>query len=163
MRIGSDEKQIVFLDTPGHQAFTAMRARGATMTDIVVLVVSAPEGVMPQTVESINHAKAAGVPIVVALNKIDRADATDAMIQRTLGKLAENGLNPVEWGGTTEVVRTSATTGAGIPELLEVLDLQAQLMEMKADFGGPAVGTVIEARVVEGRGASRTSWCSRAS
>jgi len=153
IKIGEDQKQIVFLDTPGHQAFTAMRARGATMTDIVVLVVSAPEGVMPQTIESINHAKAAGVPIVVALNKIDRADATDAVIQRTLGKLAENGLNPVEWGGTTEVVRTSATTGKGVPELLEVLDLTSQLMELKADFGGPAIGSVIEAKVLEGRGA----------
>ncbi|MCA9288111.1 MAG: translation initiation factor IF-2, partial [Phycisphaerales bacterium] len=153
VKIGSDEKQVVFLDTPGHQAFTAMRARGATMTDIVVLVVSAPEGVMPQTIESINHAKAAEVPIVVALNKIDRPDATEAIIQRTLSVLAEHGLNPVEWGGDTEVVRTSATTGEGIPALLEVLDLQSQIMELKADFGGAAVGSVIEARTQEGRGA----------
>ncbi len=151
--VGGDEKPIVFLDTPGHEAFTAMRSRGAHMTDVVVLVVSAPEGVMPQTVESINHAKAAGVPIVVALNKIDRPDATEGAIQRTLGQLAEHGLNPTEWGGETEVVRTSATTGKGITELLEALDYQAQLRELKADFGGPARGTVIEARVEEGRGA----------
>ena len=153
VKVGEETKEIVFLDTPGHEAFTSMRARGANMTDVVVLVVSAPEGVMPQTIESINHAKAAKVPIVVALNKIDRADATEAQIQRTLGLLAEHGLNPVEWGGDTEIVRTSATTGQGIKELLETLDYQAQLKELKADFGGAARGTVIEARTEEGRGA----------
>jgi translation initiation factor IF-2 len=153
VKVGDETKEIVFLDTPGHEAFTSMRARGANMTDVVVLVVSAPEGVMPQTIESINHAKAAKVPIVVALNKIDRADATEAQIQRTLGLLAEHGLNPVEWGGDTEIVRTSATTGQGIKELLETLDYQAQLKELKADFGGAARGTVIEARTEEGRGA----------
>ena len=100
-----------------------MRARGANMTDVVVLVVSAAEGVQPQTIESINHAKAAGVPIVVAMNKIDRADANE---QQVLGQLAANGLNPVEWGGDTEVIRTSAVTGKGIPELIEILDLQSQ-------------------------------------
>lgn len=150
--VGGETKQVIFLDTPGHEAFTSMRARGASITDIVVLVVSAPEGVMPQTIESINHAKAAKVPIVVALNKIDRPDATDARIQQTLGQLAENGLNPVEWGGDTEVVRTSATKGTGIEQLLEVLDLQGQMLELKADYGGPARGTVVESRVVEGRG-----------
>jgi len=154
VEVAGESKSIVFLDTPGHEAFTAMRARGAKMTDVVVLVVSAPEGVMPQTVESINHSKAAGVPIVVALNKIDRPDATEAMVQKTLGQLAEHGLNPVEWGGTTEVVKTSATTGTGIKELLETLDYQAQLLDLKADFGGPARGTVIEAKVEEGRGAT---------
>jgi translation initiation factor IF-2 len=153
LKVGGEEKTIVFLDTPGHEAFTSMRSRGATMTDVVVLVVSAPEGVMPQTVESINHAKAAKVPIVVALNKIDRADATDAVIQKTLGQLATAGLNPTEWGGDTDVIRTSATTGKGIPELLEALDYQAQLRDLKADFGGHARGTVIEAKTEEGRGA----------
>ncbi|MDX2117918.1 MAG: translation initiation factor IF-2 [Planctomycetota bacterium] len=153
VKVAGEDKEIVFLDTPGHEAFTSMRARGANMTDVVVLVVSAPEGVMPQTIESINHAKAAKVPIVVALNKIDRPDATEAQIQRALGVLAENGLNPVEWGGDTEVVKTSATTGLGIPQLLETLDYQAQLKELKADFGGAARGTVIEARTEEGRGA----------
>ncbi len=147
------KKQVVFLDTPGHEAFTSMRARGAKMTDVVVLVVSAPEGVMPQTIESINHAKAAKVPIVVALNKIDRPDATDGQVQKTLGELAKAGLNPVEWGGDTEVIRTSATSGQGIKELLETLDYQSQLLDLKADFSGAAQGTVIEAKVEEGRGA----------
>ena len=143
------EKRITFIDTPGHQAFTAMRARGANMTDVVVLVVGAAEGVQPQTIESINHAKAAGVPIVVALNKIDRPDANPAAV---LGQLAANGLNPVEYGGETEVIRTSATTGQGIPELLEILDLQSQIMELKADPTAPSRGTVIESRMDAGLG-----------
>ncbi len=146
---GESEKRITFIDTPGHQAFTSMRARGANMTDVVVLVVSAAEGVQPQTIESINHAKAAGVPIVVALNKIDRADANPNM---ALGQLAENGLNPVEYGGETEVVRTSAITGQGINDLLEVLDYQAALLELKADPAAPARGTVIESRMDPGLG-----------
>ncbi|MCH2134528.1 MAG: translation initiation factor IF-2 [Phycisphaerales bacterium] len=150
----SDESRLVtFIDTPGHEAFTAMRARGAKSTDIVVLVVAADDGVMPQTIESINHAKAAEVPIVVALNKIDKAEATDSNIQRILGQLAEHELNPVEWGGETEVVRTSATGGEGVQDLLEVLDLQAQLLELTADFGGRAEGVVLEAQMQEGRGA----------
>ncbi|MBX3408609.1 MAG: translation initiation factor IF-2 [Phycisphaeraceae bacterium] len=146
-------RQVVFLDTPGHEAFTGMRARGAKVTDVVVLVVSAPEGVMPQTLESISHAKAAKVPLVVALNKIDRPDATEAQVQRTLGELAKAGLNPVEWGGDTEIIRTSATTGVGIKQLLETLDYQAQLLDLKADFDGPAQGIVVEAKMEEGRGA----------
>ncbi len=150
--IGGEKKWIVFMDTPGHEAFTAMRARGAAITDVVVLVVSAPEGVMPQTIESINHAKAAKVPIVVALNKIDRPDATDAKINQTLGELAANGLNPIEWGGDTEIIRTSATKGIGIDKLLEVLDLQGQVLDLKADFGGAARGTVVDAKMEEGRG-----------
>jgi translation initiation factor IF-2 len=147
------EKRITFIDTPGHQAFTSMRARGANMTDVVVLVVSAAEGVQPQTIESINHARAAGVPIVVAMNKMDRADANPDMI---LGQLAKEGLNPIEYGGDVEVVRTSATTGKGIPELLEILDLQSQLMELKTDAAAPARGTVIESRVDEGLGSVAT-------
>ncbi|MCC7144931.1 MAG: translation initiation factor IF-2 [Phycisphaeraceae bacterium] len=146
------QKTVVFLDTPGHEAFTHMRARGANMTDIVVLVVAADDGVMPQTVESINHAKAAGVPIVVALNKIDRPDASTENIRRIYGQLAEQGLNPVEWGGQTEIVRTSAIAGTGITELLEMLDYQAELLELKADYGGTARGLVIEAQMQEGRG-----------
>ncbi len=142
-------KRVTFIDTPGHQAFTAMRARGANMTDVVVLVVSAAEGVQPQTIESINHARAAGVPIVVALNKIDRSDANPDMV---LGQLAKEGLNPIEYGGETEVVRTSATTGQGIPELIEILDLQSQIMELKADPTAPARGTVIESQMTEGLG-----------
>jgi translation initiation factor IF-2 len=146
---GEKAKRVTFIDTPGHQAFTSMRARGANMTDVVVLVVSAAEGVQPQTIESINHAKAAGVPIIVAMNKIDRPDAND---QKVLGELAGAGLNPVEWGGDTEVVRTSAVTGQGIPELIELLDYQAELLELKADPTAPARGTVIESKMDEGLG-----------
>jgi translation initiation factor IF-2 len=146
---GDDQKQVTFIDTPGHQAFTSMRARGANMTDVVVLVVAAVEGVMPQTVESINHARAAEVPIVVALNKIDRPDANPDMV---LGQLAAQGLNPVEWGGDTEVIRTSAVTGQGIKDLIEILDYQAELLELKADTAAPARGAVIEARVDPGLG-----------
>ncbi len=154
VKVGDEEKFVTFLDTPGHEAFTAMRARGANMTDVVVLVVAADDGVMPQTIESINHAKAAGVPIIVALNKIDKPEANDKNIQRVFGQLAERGLNPAEWGGDAEVVRTSAHTGEGIQDLLEALDYQAQLLELKADFGGAAQGTVIESRMEEGRGAT---------
>src|SRR5690606_31580813 len=128
-------KRVTFIDTPGHQAFTSMRARGANMTDVVVLVVSAAEGVQPQTVESINHAKAAEVPIVVAMNEIDRPDANE---QKVLGELAANGLNPVEWGGDTEVVRTSAVTGQGVEDLIEILDYQAELLDLKSNPAGPA-------------------------
>ncbi|MDX1681703.1 MAG: translation initiation factor IF-2 N-terminal domain-containing protein, partial [Phycisphaeraceae bacterium] len=124
---GHDEnlKTVVFLDTPGHEAFTSMRARGANMTDLVVLVVAADDGVMPQTVESINHAQAAEVPVVVALNKMDLPGATEENVQKIYGQLAEHGLNPVEWGGETEVIKVSAETGDGISELLEIVDYQA--------------------------------------
>ncbi|MHA7812363.1 MAG: translation initiation factor IF-2 [Phycisphaerales bacterium] len=149
---GDTEKFVTFIDTPGHEAFTAMRSRGANVTDIVVLVVAADDGVMPQTKESISHAKAAGVPIIVALNKIDKPEATDSNIQRILGQLAENGLNPTDWGGDTEIVRTSAIKGEGIQDLLEILDLQAEVLELKSDFAGQAQGTVIEARPEPGRG-----------
>jgi translation initiation factor IF-2 len=150
---GEAAKRVTFIDTPGHQAFTSMRARGANMTDVVVLVVAAVEGVMPQTIESINHARAAGVPIVVALNKIDRPDANPDMV---LGQLAAQGLNPVEWGGDTEVIRTSAVTGQGIKELIEILDYQSQLLELKADPTAPARGVVIESRMDPGLGAVAT-------
>jgi len=152
VKAGDGERVITFIDTPGHEAFTNMRARGAKVTDIVVLVVAGDDGVMPQTIESINHAKAAKVPIVVALNKIDKAEATENNIQRIFGQLAEHGLNPAPWGGDTEVVKTSATKGTGIQELLDVLDYQAQLLDLKADFMGTAVGTVLEAQIEEGRG-----------
>lgn len=150
--MGEEEKHVVFIDTPGHEAFTEMRARGANVTDIVVLVVAADDGMMPQTAESISHAQAAGVPIVVALNKIDKAEATDANIQRILGQLAEKGLNPTEWGGETEVIKTSALKGEGIGDILEILDLQSQILELTADFSGPARGTVIESKPEGGRG-----------
>jgi translation initiation factor IF-2 len=152
IEVGGQQKHVVFIDTPGHEAFTEMRSRGANMTDVVVLVVGAPEGVMPQTVESINHAKAAKVPIVVALNKIDSPQATENQIQKIYGQLNEHGLNPVEWGGQIEVIKTSAVKGTGIKELLEILDLQAQLLEMKADTKGNARGRVVEAGRDEGRG-----------
>ena len=153
VRIGEEQRTITFIDTPGHEAFTEMRSRGAKVTDIVVLVVAADDGVMPQTVESISHAKAAGVPIIVALNKMDKPEATDSNVQRILGQLAEHELNPVEWGGATEIVRTSAVKNEGIVELLETIDYQAQLLELTADYGGQAEGTVIEAQMEEGRGA----------
>jgi len=147
-----EEKTVVFLDTPGHEAFTSMRSRGANMTDLVVLVIAADDGVMPQTLESINHAQAAGVPIIIALNKTDLPAATTENIQKIYGQLAEHNLNPVEWGGETEVVKTSAETGEGISDLLEVLDFQAELLELTASYGGTARGTVIEAEMQEGRG-----------
>lgn len=154
IKVEGEDRTITFLDTPGHEAFSEMRSRGANMTDIVVLVVSAVDGVMPQTIESIKHAQAAKVPVVVALNKIDVPGITDSQIQQIFGKLAENNLSPVEWGGSTEVIRTSAVTGQGIDELLTTLDLQAQLLDLKADFKGAARGVVIEARMEEGRGAT---------
>ncbi len=153
VHIGDNDHTITFIDTPGHEAFTEMRSRGAKVTDVVVLVVAADDGVMPQTIESINHAKAAGVPIIVALNKIDKPEATDNNIQRILGQLAAHELNPTEWGGSTEVIRISALKKQGIQDLLEVLDYQTQLLELKSDFGGAAEGTVLEAQLEEGRGA----------
>jgi translation initiation factor IF-2 len=149
---GDGERMVTFIDTPGHEAFTEMRARGANVTDIVVLVIAADDGVMPQTTESIAHAKAAGVPIVVALNKIDKPEATDENIQRIFGQLAEHELNPVDWGGDIEVIRTSAIKNEGIQDLLDILDYQSELLDLKADFGGPAEGTVLEAHLAEGQG-----------
>jgi translation initiation factor IF-2 len=150
--VGGETKQVVFIDTPGHEAFTEMRSRGANVTDVVVLVVGAPEGVMPQTIESINHARAAEAQIVVALNKIDSPQATEGQIQKVYGQLAEQNLNPIQWGGTTEVIHTSAIKKIGIKELLETLDLQSQVLELKADFAGPAAGRVLESSLTEGRG-----------
>ena len=146
------EKTVVFLDTPGHEAFTTLRARGAAVTDIVVLVVAADDGVMPQTLESINHAKAAGVPIIVALNKIDKPEATEANIRKIFGQLAEHGLNPTEWGGTTEVIKVSATNRTGVSDIVEMLDYQAELLDLTADHGGASRGTVVEAMMAPGRG-----------
>ncbi|MGB2824875.1 MAG: translation initiation factor IF-2, partial [Phycisphaerae bacterium] len=149
-RYDMEDKHVVFLDTPGHEAFTAMRARGANMTDVVVLVVAADDGVMPQTVEAISHARAAEVPIVVALNKID---VPNANVQRAMGQLAEKKLQPREWGGDIEVIQTSAETGQGIGELVEVLSLEAELLELTAEPHAPATGYVIEAEMDPGRGA----------
>ena len=144
-----DKKKVTFLDTPGHKAFTAMRARGANMTDVVVLVLAADDGVMPQTIEAIAHSKAANVPIIVALNKIDLPGCD---INRIYSQLAEQELAPAEWGGETEVVKTSATTGEGIDDLLESLDYVAELREFQADNTIPATGWVVEARMSARRG-----------
>lgn len=140
---------VVFLDTPGHEAFTSMRARGAKVTDIVILVVAADDGVMQQTIEAINHAKAAQVPIIVAINKIDKANAN---VDRVKRELAEQGLIPEEWGGDTAMMGISAKQRSGIDELLELVLLQAEIMELKASPNKPARGRVIEAKLDKGRG-----------
>jgi translation initiation factor IF-2 len=142
-------RSITFIDTPGHEAFTAMRARGAEVTDIVVLVVAADDGVMPQTVEAIDHARAAGVPIVVAVNKIDRADAD---VNRVLQQLSERGLVPESWGGDTIACEVSALEGTGIDELLEHIVLVAELEELRASPEGRARGAILEANLEAGRG-----------
>lgn len=142
-------REIVFLDTPGHEAFTAMRARGAQVTDIVVLVVAADDGVMDQTVEAINHSKVAGVPIIVAINKIDKPEADPGRIKQAL---TEYSLIPEEWGGDTIFCEVSAKQKIGIEELLELILLQADILELKADPDRPARGVVIEARLDRGRG-----------
>ena len=145
-RTGGD---IVFLDTPGHEAFTAMRARGAKVTDIIVLVVAADDGVMPQTKEAVNHARAANIPIVVAINKMDKPGAN---VERVRRELAELGLAPEEWGGQTIFGSISAKTGQGVDELLELILLQAEMLELKANPEKAARGTVIEARLDKTRG-----------
>lgn len=142
-------QKITFLDTPGHEAFTAMRARGAQVTDIAILVVAADDGVMPQTLEAINHAKAAGVPIVVAINKMDKPTANPDRVKQ---QLAENGVIIEEWGGDVIAVPVSAKRGDGIPDLLENLLIVAEILELKADPDRPAIGVVIEARLDSSRG-----------
>ncbi len=148
-RIDRGDWHVTFLDTPGHAAFTAMRERGANLTDIVVLVVAADDGVMPQTVEAINHARAAGVQIVVALNKIDLPGADT---NKVFGQLSEHNLTPTEWGGETDVLKTSATSGVGIDELLAHLSTLSDLLGLKADPDLPAQAVVIEAQMRPGRG-----------
>lgn len=152
-RIETPNGQIAFLDTPGHEAFTAMRARGAKVTDIVVLVVAADDGVKPQTEEAIQHARAAGVPIVVAINKIDKSDADP---ERVRNELVQRGVVPEEWGGETLFVNVSARTGEGVDKLLESLLLQAELLDLAAPGDGPATGVVIESGLEKGRGAVAT-------
>ena len=148
-KVQVDNRDITFLDTPGHAAFTSMRARGAQVTDIVILVVAGDDGIMPQTVEAINHAKAAGVPIVVAVNKMDKPEADFDKVMRNL---TEHELVPEEWGGDTICVPVSATTGKGIDQLLEMVLLVADMRELKANPNRDAKGTVIEAKLDKGRG-----------
>ena len=145
---------ITFLDTPGHAAFTAMRARGAKVTDIVVLVVAADDGVMPQTIEAIQHARAAGVPIVVAVTKVDKPDADPEKVRN---ELAKQEVIPEDWGGQNMFVNVSARTGAGVDALLEAILLQAEVLELKAPLGGPAIAFVVEASMEKGRGAVVTA------
>jgi len=144
---------LTFLDTPGHEAFTAMRARGAEATDIVVLVIAADDGMMPQTIEAINHAKAANVPIIVAINKVDRPNSDPERVKR---QLAELNLLPEEWGGDVIVVLTSATTNVGVEDLLENLLVMAEIMEFKANPSKPARGVAIEAKLDKARGPTAT-------
>lgn len=148
-RVSLAHGEITFLDTPGHEAFTAMRARGARITDIVVLVVACDDGVMPQTEEAIDHARAAGVPIIVALNKIDKPQAN---IERVKKQLSQLDLSAEDWGGKTITVPVSAKTGEGIDDLLEMILLEAQMLELKANHHRPARGVVIEAKMAKGRG-----------
>ncbi|AXQ79306.1 translation initiation factor IF-2 [Streptococcus chenjunshii] len=152
-QIETEGKKITFLDTPGHAAFTSMRARGASVTDITILIVAADDGVMPQTIEAINHSKAADVPIIVAINKIDKPDANP---ERVIGELAEHGVVSTAWGGDSEFVEISAKFGKNIDELLETVLLVAEIQELKADPTVRAIGTVIEARLDKGKGAVAT-------
>ena len=146
-------KTVTFLDTPGHQAFTAMRARGAQVTDVVILIVAADDGVKPQTIEAIDHAKAANVPIVVAINKIDKKNINPDLLKK---KLSENGVLVEEWGGKVQCVLVSAKNGTGIDELLELLALETEVLELKANPDANAVATVVESRLDKGHGAIAT-------
>ncbi|MCB1747963.1 MAG: translation initiation factor IF-2, partial [Gammaproteobacteria bacterium] len=148
-RVATAMGDITFLDTPGHEAFTAMRARGAKVTDIVILVVAADDGVMPQTEEAVKHARAGKVPMIVAVNKIDKPDAQPDRIKQ---ELANREVIPEDWGGDTQFVNVSAKTGEGIENLLEAISLQAEVLELKAAASGPARGVVIESRLDKGRG-----------
>ncbi len=151
--VESHDRKITFIDTPGHEAFTAMRARGAKVTDVAILVVAADDGVMPQTREAISHIRAAGVPIVVAINKMDKEDAQPDRVKQ---QLTDEGLQPVEWGGKIEMVQVSARNGSGIDQLLETVLLEADLKELKANKNRRATGVVIESALDRGRGAVAT-------
>ena len=153
-----NDRLITFIDTPGHEAFTAMRARGAEATDIVVLVVAADDGVMPQTIEALNHAKASGAPIVVAINKIDREQAQPDRVKQ---QLSEQGLVPQDWGGDTEMIPVSALNGDGVDDLLETLLLVADVEDLKASPDGRAAGVVLESHLDIGRGPVATLLVQR--
>ena len=151
-------KKVTFLDTPGHEAFTSMRARGAQVTDIVIIVVAADDGVMPQTKEAVDHAKAAGVPIVVAVNKMDKPGANP---DRIMSEMSDLGIMPEEWGGDTIFAKISAKTGEGVSDLLETMLLVAEMQELKANPDALASGTVIEAKLDKGRGPVATLLVQR--
>jgi translation initiation factor IF-2 len=151
--VTTDKGRVAFIDTPGHSAFTAMRARGAQVTDLVILVVAADDGVMPQTVEAVKHARAAGVPIVVAVNKMDREDADP---ERVRNELSQHEVISEQWGGDTLFVNVSAITGEGVDDLLDAILLQSELLDLKAQAAGPATGVVLEASLERGRGAVAT-------
>jgi len=153
-QVDTSHGKVTFLDTPGHEAFTAMRARGAQATDMVVLVVAADDGVMPQTVEAINHAKAANVPILVAVNKIDKPGSDPDRVKR---ELSNHGLVPEDWGGQTIFIHTSAKRGDGIPQLLEMTALQAEILELRANPGRAGRGVIVEGRLDRGRGPVATA------
>lgn len=152
-QVSRGDHKVTFLDTPGHEAFTAMRARGADLTDVAVLVIAADDGVMPQTIEAIAHSRAANIPVIVALNKIDLPGRD---VNRIYSQLAEQELTPTEWSGETEVVKTSAVTGEGIDDLLEHLNYVSELLELKADDTIPATGWVVEAKMSAKRGPAAT-------
>ena len=152
-RVTTQHGEICFIDTPGHAAFTAMRARGANATDIIILVVAADDGVMPQTEEAIQHAKGAGVPMVVAINKIDKEGADP---DRVKNELAAKDVIPEDWGGDTQFIPVSALTGEGVDALLEAVLLQSELLELTAVQQGPAQGVVIESRLDRGKGSVAT-------
>ncbi len=159
-RVATSKGDIAFLDTPGHEAFTAMRARGAQVTDIVILVVAGDDGVKPQTIEAIKHSKAAGVPIIVAVNKMDREDAD---MERVKNEMSQHDVLPEDWGGETMFVPVSAKTGDGVDKLLENISLQAELLELTATADGPAAGVVLESSLEKGRGAVATVLVTRGS
>ncbi len=148
-QVHHDDRLVTFLDTPGHEAFTAMRARGAKVTDLAVIVVAADDGVKPQTQEAIDHAKAADVPMLVAVNKIDKEGADPVRVRTEMSAL---GLQPVEWGGDTDFVDVSARTREGLDNLLDTITAQAEIMELRANPDAPASGTVIESKLDPGRG-----------
>jgi len=152
-QVKTDHGNVTFLDTPGHAAFTAMRARGAEVTDIVIVVVAADDGVMPQTKEAVEHAKAAGVPLIVAINKMDKADANPDKVMQEMATLE---IVPEDWGGDTQFLKVSAKTGEGVDDLIEALILQTEILELKAPVEGAASGFVIESRLDRGRGAVAT-------
>lgn len=152
-QVEKNGKKITFLDTPGHEAFSIMRSRGARLTDLAIIVIAADEGMKPQTIESINHAKEANVPMLIAVNKMDKPGANLDLIR---GQLAEQGLQPEEWGGSTVMVPVSAHTGLGIDQLLEMVILLSDMMDLKAHPSRPAVGTVIESHLDQKMGALST-------